>query len=272
LQKKAQYTAILTLSMNKKRIIVKVGTALTTMQDGRLNLPFLANLTEEISHIHGDTFEIVLVSSGAVAAGRRSLYNTDYELTNRQALSCLGQPILMDYYRDFFRVHEKHVGQCLFTTRDFESDEALGIMKVVLNQLLEAGVIPVLNENDAASDIEMKYGDNDQLASRIAILMEADALVLMSDVLGFYDKNPQKFPDAKLLSEIKAITPEIVEMAGHKISEHSMGGMKSKMRAVKRTVEAGIPVHLFSGRETGLLTNVLMKGKREGTFFHAVRS
>jgi len=255
--------------MKKKRVVVKVGTALTTMKDGKLNLPFLTNLTEELSQIHGEKYEIILVSSGAVAAGRRSLHNTQHEVTNRQALSCLGQPILMDYYRDFFRIHETYVGQCLFTTRDFESDDALRIMKGVMTELLEAGVIPVLNENDAASDIEMKYGDNDQLSSRIAILLETDLLILMSDVEGFYDKDPQRHPKAKLISEIKKITPEIIKMAGHKISEHSMGGMKSKMRAIKRTVEAGIPAYLISGRKPGLLTNVLLKGKKEGTYFWA---
>ncbi len=239
------------------------------MKDGRLNLPFLANLTEELSHIHGEHYEIVLVSSGAVAAGRRSLYHSVHEVTNRQALSCLGQPLLMDYYRDFFGVHDKHVGQCLFTTRDFESDDALRIMKNVLNELLEAGVIPVLNENDAASDIEMKYGDNDQLASRIAILIDADVMILLSDVEGFYDKDPQTNDNAQIVTEVTKITPEIEQMAGDKVSEHSMGGMKSKMRAIKRAVGAGIPAYLASGRKPGVLTNILLEEKKEGSYFHA---
>ena len=255
--------------MKKKRVIAKVGTALTTMKDGRLNLPFLANLTEELSRIHGEKYEIVLVSSGAVAAGRRSLHNTIHEITNRQALSCLGQPLLMDYYRDFFRVHEKYVGQCLFTTRDFEDADALRIMSGVLNEMLGAGVIPIVNENDAASDIEMKYGDNDQLASRLAILLKADMMILLSDVAGLYDKNPQEFPDALIVPEVPAINAEIIKMAGDKISPHSMGGMKSKIQAVQRVVDAGIPAYLISGRNPGLLSNILLEGKKEGTYFQA---
>lgn len=255
--------------MNKKRIIIKVGTALTTMKDGRLNLPFLSTLVEELSHIHGQQYEIVLVSSGAVAAGRRSLFNTVHQVTNRQALSCLGQPLLMDYYRDFFRVHDKYIGQCLFTTRDFDDERSLEIMKGVLNELLDAGVIPVVNENDACSDIEMKYGDNDQLASRLAVLLKADIMIMLSDVEGLYEENPQTNANATIISEVKEITPDIQSLGGEKVSAHSMGGMKSKLTALKRATEAGVESYIIHGRTTGLLSNILLEGKKEGTFFHA---
>lgn len=253
----------------KERILVKVGTALTTMKDGRLNLSFLAHLTEELSSIMEQRYEVVLVSSGAVASGRRVLEKSSHSLQNRQALAAIGQPVLMEYYRDFFRIHDKYVAQCLFTTRDFDNRDARRIMTEVLEANLTAGIIPIINENDTASDIEMRYGDNDQLASRLAILLKVDKMFLLSDVQGLYTKDPQKYGDAKLISEIPEITPDIIKMAGDKVSAHSMGGMKSKIQAFRRAVLAGIPSYLLHGRTPKILSSVLIEGKKEGTFFHA---
>ncbi len=252
----------------KKRVIMKIGTSLITLPDGRLNLVFLSQITEELSYLHGDKFQICIVSSGAVAAGRHIIHRSSHTLIDRQALSCIGQPVLMNYYRDFFLVHDKYVGQGLFTSRDFVNPEGRNTMKKVLESMLDSGVIPIINENDATSSEEFTFGDNDQLASYLAVLLRADYFIILSDVAGLYDKNPYDFPDAKIIPDIPKIDEAVEKLAGRKVFQNSMGGMKSKIKAFQRVTEAGIPGYLLYGRGSGLTTDVLLRGKNGGTFFH----
>ncbi len=257
--------------MNKLAVI-KIGTSLLTREDGTIQLSFLADICEEISEAQKSGWKIVLVSSGAMASGKGVLNACSKKLEERPLLSSVGQPIMMGYYADFFRIQGINISQCLLTWRNFEVESEKKMLKTNLQKILENNIIPIVNENDLISDEELKdnAGDNDTLAAKISVLLQADKLIIFSDVDGLYDSNPQNNPNAKKIDEVLEITDEIFKYIGEKKSKNSLGGMKSKIQSAKLAVDGGVETTILKGVLGGGNTlAILNEEKKVGTTFYA---
>ncbi len=236
-----------------KRIVVKVGsTLLVDSQAGTLKNDWLASLATDIAQLKKDGKEIIVVSSGAIALGRRALNLKPgvLRLEESQAAAAAGQIRLAQAYVDAFHAHELAVAQILLTLEDTEERRRYLNARATLTTLLALAAIPVINENDTVATAEIRYGDNDRLAARVASMMEADFLVLLSDIDGLYTANPQREPAARHVPEVRAITPEIEKMAEGPVSGLSKGGMESKIAAAKIATAAGAAVIIANGHVT----------------------
>ncbi len=250
------------------RIVIKIGSNILADRTGGLNQKRIAGIAQDVADVKKAGNETVIVSSGAVAAGmvKLGLREKPKEIRLKQAAAAVGQSSLMwAYERSFSRLDEK-VAQILLT-RDAFSDRMRYLnAKNTLMTLIERDVIPVINENDTVSTEEIKFGDNDQLAALVSGMIEADRLVILSDVEGLYTADPRTDPGAELIRVVQEITPEFIAMAGGSGSAVGTGGMYSKVLAAKKAVSHGTRVHIISGKERGLLASVLA-GNREGTEF-----
>jgi glutamate 5-kinase len=252
-----------------KRIVIKIGSSILASAEQGLNAKRLKALSEDISAIADKGAEVVIVSSGAVAAGLKKLglKSKPKDIKLKQAAAAIGQSSLMWAYEDSFAVFSRKVAQVLLT-RDVITDRTRYInAKNTLQTLINYDVIPVINENDPVAIDEIKFGDNDLLAALTAGLIEADMLVILSDVEGLYSKDP-KDKGAKLIQSVKKITSAIEKTAAGKGSAVSTGGMYSKILAAKQATTHGIPVVIMSGKKKGLLKK-LFDGKEVGTYLHA---
>jgi glutamate 5-kinase len=251
-----------------KRLVVKIGSNI--LADGKegLDTKRISSIARDVSGVHEAGYDVVIVSSGAVAAGMRKLglREKPRDIKLKQAAAAVGQSNLMWAYERSFGDYGKKVAQVLLTREDFSDRKRYINSKNTLMTLLSYKVIPVINENDTVSTEEIKFGDNDYLASLVAGIIESDRLVILSDVEGLYTADPRFSSDARLLEYVDEITPGIEEMAGGAGSIVGTGGMYSKILAAKRAVSHGIAVHIISGRKEGLLESVL-KGKPCGTLF-----
>jgi glutamate 5-kinase len=233
-----------------RRIVVKVGSALLVdAASGALKREWLQSLVADVAELKQARKDVLLVSSGAVALGRRTLgFKTGaLRLEESQAAAAVGQVRLAQAYVDAFHTHNLEAAQILLTLEDSEERRRYLNARETLRTLLSLGAVPVINENDTVATAEIRFGDNDRLAARVAGMAEADCLVLLSDIDGLYTANPQRDPTARHIPEVRAITPEIEAMAEGPASSISRGGMESKIVAAKIATAAGASVIIASG-------------------------
>jgi glutamate 5-kinase len=233
-----------------KRLVVKVGSALLVdAEKGRLNRTWLEGFAVDIAHLRRRGQEVILVSSGAIALGRRHLGLSPgkLKLEESQAAAAVGQIRLAHAYKEILEAHEVTVAQILLTLGDTEQRRRYLNARGTLNTLLSLGAVPVINENDTVATAEIRYGDNDRLAARVAQMTGADCLILLSDIDGLYTANPYENPQAELISRVLDITPAIEAMAGGATSGLGTGGMQTKIAAAKIAVGAGCHLCIAKG-------------------------
>ena len=234
-----------------KRLVVKIGSSLLVdSATGALKATWLGSLCDDIAKLKAQGKEIIVVSSGAIALGRNvlKLPKGPLKLEDSQAAAAVGQIDLAHAYEDAFRARGIVAAQVLLTLGDTEERRRYLNARNTVTTLLKLGAVPVVNENDTVATSEIRYGDNDRLAARVASMMSADCLVLLSDVDGFYTAPPGSAPDAKRLDEVRDITPEIEAMAGDVGSELSRGGMVTKIEAAKIAVAGGTHMAIATGK------------------------
>jgi glutamate 5-kinase len=247
-----------------RRIVVKIGSALLVdRKTGRLKATWLNSLADDVAELTAAGKEVILVSSGAIALGRHvmGLPRGQLELEQSQAAAAVGQISLASAYQDIFRVRGLVVAQVLLTLGDTEERRRYLNARRTMDTLLAHKAIPVVNENDTVATTEIRYGDNDRLSARVASMMSADVLVLLSDIDGLYTAPPAKDPTARHIAEVRAITPEIEAMAGDPASELSKGGMRTKIEAAKIALGGGTSMVITTG-ETMHPLRALTSGAR----------
>src|SRR5450631_1107220 len=233
-----------------KRVVVKVGSALLVdAEKGRLNRSWLESFASDVARLHRRGQEMILVSSGAIALGRRhlNLGPGKLRLEESQAAAAVGQIRLAHAYKELLDAHEITVAQLLLTYEDTEARKRYLNARATVNTLLGMGAVPVINENDTVATAEIRYGDNDRLAARVAQMVGADCLVLLSDIDGLYTADPTEHPEAEFIPRVLKITPEIEAMAGGVSSEMGSGGMQTKIAAAKIAVAAGCHMCIAKG-------------------------
>jgi glutamate 5-kinase len=246
--------------MNFKRIVVKVGSSTLSNQNGKLNFSQIDALSRQLVDLKNQGREIILVSSGAIAAGMGELgyANKPASIPEQQACAAVGQGLLVGIYNKFFREYGAKSAQILLTSSDLESRNRYLNAFNTLKTLIDHGVIPVINENDTVVTNEIKVGDNDTLAARVAGLVEADLLVNLSDVPGLYNGNPnEENKNLKLISKVEKITEKIEKMAGGKGSRVGTGGMETKIEAAKIAVNSGVVMIIGPGEEKNSLLRLV---------------
>lgn len=256
-----------------KRIVVKVGTSTITYANGKLNFERIEKLVRELADLSNQGKEVILVTSGAVGVGinRMGLKAKPKGIPEKQALAAVGQGILMHLYEKIFGEYGQTVAQVLLTRENSVKHKQYMNSRNALLMLLKMGVIPVINENDAVAVDELKIGDNDTLSATVATLVDADILIILSDIDGVYTANPQTNPEAVLLSQITEITPEVEALAGGAGSKLGTGGMFTKIQAAKIAVNSGVTMVIASGGQDGIVRAIL-SGEDFGTLFPAKES
>jgi glutamate 5-kinase len=233
-----------------RRIIVKVGSALLVdAESARVNRAWLETLVEDLLRLRRRGQRVILVSSGAIALGRRrlGLKHGTLRLEESQAAAAVGQIRLAHAYKELLESNDVTVAQVLLTLEDSERRRRYLNARATLESLLELGALPVINENDTVATAEIRYGDNDRLAARVAQMTGADCLVLLSDVAGLYSADPNRDPTARLVQEVRHITPEIEAMAGRAASALGSGGMAAKIAAARIALAAGCHMCIAAG-------------------------
>ena len=268
-------------SLISNRIVVKVGTSTLTRDSGELNFRSFDKLARVISDVQNMGYDVILVSSGAIAVGASKMHMTDRpsELRLKQAAAAVGQCELMFLYDKFFGDYSKTVGQILLTGDDIGYPHTRENLINTFDSLLELGVIPIVNENDSVcyAEIETKLapersvlGDNDTLSAIVAKLCKAKTLVLLSDIDGLYEADPRAAPDARLIREIRIIDEEIRSLAGGAGSSRGTGGMITKLRAAQMAMDAGIDMYITNGENPEALYDIV-SGEHRGTLFAGKR-
>ena len=253
--------------LEKKRIIVKVGTSTLTHKTGKTNIARIAKLVSVLSDLHNMGHEVVLVSSGAVGIGMGKMNIKEKPTSTRelQAAASVGQVELMFLYDKLFSEYGVVVAQLLITSDILEHKQEKQHLLDAFNQLIAMDTIPIVNENDSVSVDELLNGDNDCLSATVASLLGADLLIMLTDTDGLYDANPKENPDAKLIERVTEITPEIEQIAGG-AGSRGTGGFTTKVKAAKIATEAGIPVVVMNGEKPTRMYKVL-ENKSVGTKF-----
>lgn len=256
-----------------KRIVVKVGTSTLAYGPGRMNLYNIEHLVRGLVDMANEGREMILVSSGAIAAGLGRLGMTEKpdSIPEKQAIAAVGQGMLMHIYEKFFAEYGKTAAQVLLTRENSVRHNQYIHSREALCAMLEMGAIPVINENDAVTVDEIKIGDNDQLSATVATLVDADALIILSDIDGLYTANPATHPEAEIIHEVPEITPEIERLAGGAGSAMGTGGMMTKIEAAKVAMNAGVTMVIAPGARDHVLRDVL-NGEEIGTLFPAKES
>ncbi len=250
-----------------KRVVVKIGSNVITAKNG-LDLDVIDAICDQISTLMERGIEVIVVSSGAQAAGLRKMGMTarPSEMPKRQAIAAIGQGGLMMAYENSFAKRDKKVAQILLTAEDLNNRKRYLNARNTLNTLIEWKVLPIINENDTVMVEEIKLGDNDNLSAMIALLMDADFLFILTDIEGLYDKDPRQAADAKLISKVSSFNKEIEAYAGHIPGTLGTGGMLSKIKAAKKVTSAGIPMIVAKGNTKNVLLR-LFQGECQGTYF-----
>lgn len=252
---------------NAKRLVVKVGSNVLT-EDHGLNLKAIRSISRQICRLIDSGLEVILISSGAMASGVKKvgLDKRPDEIPKRQAIAAVGQAgLIMEYEKAFARYHKK-VAQILLTGDDLNNRIRYLNARNTLCMLLSWQVVPIINENDTVMIEEIQFGDNDNLAAMITLLMDADILVNLTDIDGLYTKNPRKYPDAELIPLVSTIRENIVKVAGDIPGPLGTGGMLSKINAARKVTASGIPMVIANGGKPDILIK-LFSGKEIGTFF-----
>ncbi len=256
-----------------KRLVIKIGSNILADAKEGLDMSRISSIAGDVSEIRKSGYETIVVSSGAVAAGMRKLglKTKPKDIRLKQAAAAVGQSSLMWAYERSFGEHAVKVAQVLLTGDDFSDRKRYINSKNTLLALLQYGVVPVVNENDTVATDEIKFGDNDNLAALVAILVEAERLIILSDVDGLYSEDPRFHRDARLIHCVEEVTPAVEKCAGGAGSGVGTGGMVSKVTAAGRAVSHGIAVHIVSGKKKGLM-NAVIAGGNPGTFFKPARN
>ena len=262
------------LMSRKQRIVVKVGSStLTHPETGAMNLTKMERLVRILADIRNSGKDVVLVSSGAIAVGRKAMNITERpkEQDLKQACAAIGQSRLMMVYQRLFAEYNKITAQVLITKDTMIQDTMRRNARSTFMKLLEMGTIPVVNENDTVATDEIEFGDNDTLSAIVAALIHADLLIILSDQDGFFTDDPRKNPEAKLVEEITFITDELEAMAGGAGSDVGTGGMAAKVSAARIANDAGADMIIANGNDMNNITKVL-EGQNVGTLFRAHRN
>ncbi|WP_071141934.1 glutamate 5-kinase [Acidaminococcus timonensis] len=251
-----------------KRIVVKVGTSTITYPNGKINYEKIEKMARILTDFQNQGREMILVSSGAGAAGvgRMGLEAKPKTIPGKQACAAVGQGILMHIYERIFGEYGQVVAQVLLTKNDMVNRHSYANARNALQEMISWGVIPIINENDVVAIDEFKIGDNDNLSALVASLADADLDILLSDIDGLYTANPKTHPDAKLVSVVEEVTPEIEATAGGAGSRNATGGMLTKLQAAKNAMSAGIALIIANGEHLEILRNIL-RGEPVGTLF-----
>ena len=257
---------------NYKRIVVKVGTSTLTYSNGKINLHRIEKLTRVLSDMMNSGKEVVLVTSGAIGVGvsKLNLKEKPKTIREKQAVAAVGQCELMHIYSKFFGEYSHVVGQVLLTRDVVEDNHVRNNVCNTFETLLENGIIPIVNENDtvAIDEIEniVRFGDNDNLSAIVANLVKADLLIILSDIDGFYDKDPRHNEDSVMLKEVREITKELEDCCGGAGSNLGTGGMITKLMAAEKAMEAGVSMILANGENPEMLVDII-NGEEIGTLF-----
>lgn len=251
-----------------KRVVIKIGSRVLTDANGSLDLTVIGKICDEIAVLSQQGLEIVLVSSGAIAAGRSELGLTDKPRTipHKQAAAAVGQTHLMQAYQRSFAPNNLKVAQVLLTSEDLGSRQRFLNARATLQALLGFGIIPIINENDTVVVDEIKFGDNDNLSALVTNVAEAQLLLILTDIEGFYSADPNTHPDATLIPLIKSITREVERAAGGSGSNVGTGGMATKVAAAKKAGKNGVATIMVSGKRSGIIVAAL-RGEEVGTLF-----
>lgn len=251
-----------------KRIVIKVGTSTITYANGKRNFSQIDRLAREISDLQNQGKEMILVTSGAVAVGvdRMGLPGKPKTIPGKQAAAAVGQGVLMHTYEKFFADYGQIVAQVLITKTEAIDRHRYTNTRNTFMELMRQRVIPIVNENDVVALDELKIGDNDNMSALVAGIVDADLVIILSDVDGLYTANPQTHHDAVIVPEVAEITPEIEASAGGVGSARGTGGMATKIQAAKAATSSGIHLVIASGTEKNAITRVL-QGEELGTLF-----
>lgn len=249
-----------------KRIVIKVGSAVLT-DNNEIAKERMRNLIELIAHLKSK-YEVILVSSGATAAGYSVLKIDKNDPINKKALASLGQPILMEAYKRKFSAYNLHTSQILVTEDDFDSNKRKTMFQKIITTLLSNNIVPVVNENDTISTYEQTFGDNDQLAANVAFATDSDLLVILSDVNGYYDKNPKEYDDAKIIKTVNQIPEEALYELVTPNNEFATGGIVTKLKAADFTLKKGGKMFLCNGFDLDPIKSFLLDNNHiSGTLF-----
>ncbi|MGE4275889.1 MAG: glutamate 5-kinase [Lawsonibacter sp.] len=250
------------------RIVVKVGTSTLAHATGRLNIRRVEELVKVISDLKNAGHEMILVSSGAIGmgVGKLNLPGRPTDIPTKQAAAAVGQCELMYTYDRLFTQYNHTVAQILLTSEDIDHIDRRQNFENTMSRLLALGALPVINENDTIAVAEIKVGDNDTLGAIVACSLQADLLVLLSDIDGLYTADPRQNPEAELISVVEEVTPDIEALAGDKGSELAVGGMATKLRAAKMVTAQGSDMIITNGEKPELLYEIV-EGRNVGTRF-----
>lgn len=252
------------------RIVVKVGSNTLTHSSGNLNLRKMEILVRTLSDFKNEGHEVILVSSGAVAAGiaKIQLGRRPESTEEKQALAAIGQAELMQIYERLFGAYGHNVAQILMTKDVIDNNVRREAFENTFRELLRFGVVPIINENDPISTEELKFGGNDTLSAYVALVCKADILINMSDIEGLYDSDPRSNPDARLITRVDKIDEKIMSYAGGAGTDRGTGGMITKLRAAQIVTQAGIPMLIVNGKSPDILYKI-SDGYHGGTYFAA---
>ena len=250
------------------RIVVKLGTSTLAHSTGRLNIRRIEELCKVLSDLKNAGHQIILVSSGAIGMGigKLSLSKRPDDIPTKQAAASVGQCELMYTYDKIFTEYNHTVAQILITSPDIEDPKRKQNFHNTLERLLELGALPIINENDTVSTDEIEIGDNDTLSAIVTANINADLLILLSDIDGLYDKDPHEFNDAKLINEVEEITEDILKLGGGKGSSLGTGGMATKLKAAMIATEAGCEMVIANDANPLKLYDIV-EGEPVGTKF-----
>lgn len=253
---------------NLTRIVIKVGTSSLTHATGKINIRKIEHLVRVISDLRNKGIEVVLVSSGAVGAGvgKLNLDKKPSDTLSKQALAAIGQASLVSIYDKFFSEYGHNTAQVLLTKFVLDEEHHRTNTKNTFRKMFEYGVIPIVNENDVISTYELEFGDNDTLSAYIAQLVDAQLLVLLSDIDGFYNSNPTENPHAEVIPVIDKIDESILALAGDAGSSRGTGGMHTKLKAAEIVTGSGIDMIISNGATPEKIYEIL-EGKPVGTLF-----
>ena len=258
----------------KKRIVIKVGTSsLTHSETGLMDFIKMEKLVRELTDLHNRGKEVVLVSSGAIAVGRKALglKERPSALSVKQACASVGQARLMMSYQKFFMEYNQVASQILMTKNTLIHEENRENARNTFETLLSMGVIPILNENDTISTYKIRFGDNDTLSAIVSALVQADLLILLSDIDGLFTDDPNRNPDAKFIEYVDRIDERFRKMAKGSASDVGTGGMSTKLNAARLATSAGADMIIANGADMGILHRII-DGERIGTMFKANRT
>lgn len=254
-----------------KRLVVKVGTSTLTYENGKTNIRRMSKLAEVLTDISNSGVEVVLVSSGAIGVGvqKLGLSKKPESTKGQQAAASVGQSELMFIYDKLFGEYNQNISQLLLTSEDIDNEKRRNNLLGTFEKLFEYGVIPIVNENDSTTTDEIEFGDNDTLSALTAKLVGADMLIILSDINGLYDKDPNKFEDAKIIKEVSEISENVYQMAGGAGSRMGTGGMVTKLNAAKIATAAHMDMIIMNGTDPTDIYKIL-DGQRVGTVFRKV--